>query len=133
MSMNVQSAKRQMRLREWAAQIDECMQSGLPVKQWCERKGVAKKTYYYRLKRVREELLEIMEKGAAFHLAGASEPGADIGIKPSEAEPPVFAPLPMAQGKSAAATVWIGRYAVDIQNGADDAVVERILKVVSRL
>jgi len=46
---------------------------------------------------------------------------------------PVFAALPIPQSKLAAVTVWIGNHAVDIQNGADGAVVEQVLKVVSRL
>ena len=122
-----------MKIRVWASQIDECMKSGLPVKQWCEKNGVAKKTYYYRLKQVREELLEAMETGSSLQLTEVTGLSIGSGAKISEPEPPVFAPLPMPQGKGAAATVWIGGYAVDIQNGADAAVVEQVLKVVSRL
>ena len=46
---------------------------------------------------------------------------------------PVFATFPIQQGNSAAVTVWLGGCSVDIQNGADGAVVEQVLKVVSRL
>ena len=131
--MKAQSVARQMKLRVWAAQIDDCMQSGLPVKQWCERNGVAKKTYYYRLKRVREELLEAAEIGGLLQLTRMAGLGIDSGSKLLEPEPPAFAPLPMPQGKASAVTVWVGEYAVDIQNGADEALIEQTLRVVTRL
>jgi len=131
--MKVQSIARQMKLRVWASQIDDCMQSGLSVKQWCERNGVAKKTYYYRQKRVREELLEATEIGGALQLTRMTGSDIDSETKLLEQEAPIFAPLPMPQGKVSAVTVWVGGYAVDIQNGADDALIEQTLRVVSRL
>jgi len=131
--MKVQSVAQQTKLRAWAAQIDDCMQSGLPVKEWCESNGVAKKTYYYRLKRVREELLEAAEAGGAVQLTMMAGLGADSGSKPLEPEPPAFVRLPMPQGNVPAVTVWVGGYAVDIQNGADDALIEQTLRAVSRL
>ena len=131
--MGVQSIKRQLRLREWAAQVDKCMQSGLPVKQWCEKNGIAKKTYYYRLNRVREELLDAMEIGNALRLPEPAQVLASGAALLSETAVPEFATLPLAKGKGAAATVWIGECAVDIHNGADGAVVEQVLRVVSGL
>jgi len=125
--------------------IKECEQSGLPVKEWCEINGVARKTYYYRLKRVREELLEAMDAGNTIHpsmLAGsamisAAMPSEEVGRpcrnKPKDIDKPVFAALPVPQNTGAALTVWMGRYSVDIQNGADDAVVAQVLKVVAGL
>ena len=59
--MKAQTAKRAIMLQEWAAQIKERIQSGQTVKDWCAMHGVAQKTYYYRLKRVREEMLEAAE------------------------------------------------------------------------
>jgi hypothetical protein len=34
------------------------MQSGLSVRSWCAQNGISPKTYYYRLRRVREECVE---------------------------------------------------------------------------
>jgi len=131
--MKVQRASQQIKLLEWSAQIDECMKSGLSVKQWCEINGIPKKTYYYRLKRVREEVLEAMETGSIHKMAGMAGISAVSETTQLGPEQPVFAALPVPQGKSAAVTVWVGGCAVEIHNGADDAVVEQALKVVSRL
>jgi len=131
--MKVQEVKRQIRLREWAAQIENCKQSGLTVRQWCEENGIHKKTYYNRMKRVREELLETLEtSGKSLKL---SEQNNSVGSrKQTQLEVPAFVSLPMASGGvGAAVTVWMGGYAVDIRNGADSSVVEQVLQAVSRL
>ena len=130
--MKVQSLRRQMRLREWAEQVKECEQSGLPVGKWCEETGIPKKTYYNRRNRVREELLDIVETSGALRLSGLGSDGMGK-LAPKQPEPPIFAALPMPQDKGPAVTVWIGRYAVDIQNGANETVVGQVLKVVSLL
>jgi hypothetical protein len=139
--MKVQEVKEKVRLQEWAAQIKAREESGLSVKQWCAKNGPSLKTYYNRQKRVREELLESMAPGNALQLSGIVNTGiggirthAKITDSGGERMPtPAFAALPMPKSKGAAVTVWIGGHAVDIQNGADAAVVEQVLKVVSLL
>ena len=139
--MKIQEVKEKIRLQEWAAQIKAREESGLTVKQWCAKNGPSIKTYYNRQKRVREELLESMTSGNALQLSGIVNTGVS-GVRTQarfsengeeHISMPVFAALPMPQNKVAAVTVWIGGHAVDIQNGADEAVVEQVLKVVSRL
>ena len=51
--MMVQETVRNIRLQEWAIWIKAQQESGLTVTQWCKESGVDKKTYYYRLKRIR--------------------------------------------------------------------------------
>ena len=124
--MRVQDAKRAVQLREWAAQINDRLQSGQSVTAWCSDRGIPTKTYYYRLKQVREELLEA---------AGPEElsvPGK-----------PVFTALPMPQSgsvsrrasrsRAAAITVRIGGHSAEIQNGADSATIEHVLQILSGL
>jgi len=130
--VKVQEVKRQIRLREWAAQIENCKQSGLTVSQWCEENGIHKKTYYNRMKRVREELLEAMEPGKALQLIEHGGSSGNRAQAPSEM--PAFVSFPMpSSGVGVAVTVWIGENAVDIRNGADSSVVEHVLQAVSRL
>jgi len=79
--MKDQEAKEQIKLRGWAMQIDACNRSGLTVKQWCEENGVAIKTYYYHVKRVREEMLNTIEAGllqVSGYVAGRQR-GAGVG------------------------------------------------------
>ena len=41
-------------MREWAEMVRTCRSSGLTVKEWCLNNGINIKTYYYRLKSVRD-------------------------------------------------------------------------------
>ena len=49
--------KKNIRLQEWSRQIEEQKSSGLSVQEWCQQYGINSKTYYYHLRKVREELL----------------------------------------------------------------------------
>jgi hypothetical protein len=128
--MGLQKLKRQARLQEWASLIRAREESGMTVRGWCEATGICVKKYYYRLKRVQEECLEALENARATQSAGLATTA--VG-QLQQHEAPVFMPVHMPQSKGAALTVWIGNCAVDIQNGADAAMVEHVLKAVSRL
>ena len=56
-SIAITTVKKELRLQEWAAQIEAQQQSGLTVRIWCEQNGISAKTYYYRLRKVRENCL----------------------------------------------------------------------------
>ena len=115
--MKVQEAKRSVRIQGWATEVSDRRQSGMTVKEWCSVQGYSVKTYYYRLKRVREEWLEAAESGNSINLQ----------------EKPVFAALPMPQTKVAAVTVRLNGCSVEILNGADATVIRQVLQAVSRL
>jgi len=129
--MKLQNLKRQMRLQEWALQINAQRQSGLSVRKWCEENGIGYKCFYYRLRQVQEEMLEALEA------KNTSKSSKLAVIKDNQLqtkhETPVFAPVTIPQSKGAALTVWLGSYAVDIQNGADAGTIDQVLRVVSRL
>ena len=52
------AVRQEIRLQEWAAQIEAQQESGLTVRQWCAENGVKRKTYYYHLRKVREQYLQ---------------------------------------------------------------------------
>ena len=58
----------QTRLREWAEQIRECNNRphGMTVDDWCQGQGITKANYYWRLRKVREELLKAADPAPAF-------------------------------------------------------------------
>ena len=53
----IATVKRNVRLQEWNRQIEEQKSSGLSIQEWCKQKGINPKTYYYHLRKVREEFL----------------------------------------------------------------------------
>lgn len=50
--------ERQVMLSQWSAMIREREENGLRVKAFCKQAGIAAKTYYYRLRRLRESAVE---------------------------------------------------------------------------
>lgn len=52
------AVKQEVRMQEWSAQIEAQQASGLTVQQWCAENGIKPKTYYYHLKKVREQFLD---------------------------------------------------------------------------
>ena len=115
--MRVNAVTRSIQLQEWASQIQERLQSGQTVREWCEQRNLAQKTYYYRLRRVRGELLQGMESGNLPAIPGK----------------PVFAALTVPRASGAAVTVRIGGHTAEIQEGADAETIERVLRVLTQL
>ena len=58
----------QTRLREWSEQIRECNSRphGMTVDDWCQGQGITKANYYWRLRKVREELLKAADSTPTF-------------------------------------------------------------------
>jgi hypothetical protein len=143
--MNVQEVKRRIRLREWAAQINECKQSGLTVKKWCKENGIYVKTYYNRMKKVREELLDPIATGDTAQMQGLAGIGQGLATvpldlagrvgsrPPKQVEAPVFAAVPIPRTSGEAATVHIGAHFAEIHNGADTETLERVLRTLAQL
>ena len=52
------AVKQEIRLQEWAAQIEAQRASGQTVQQWCAENGINVKTYNHRLRRVREQCMD---------------------------------------------------------------------------
>jgi hypothetical protein len=118
--MKVQDTVRELRLKEWALQIKECQESGLSVVDWCAQNGVGYKNYYYRLRKVREELLNCAE---------TTTPSAGSLIS-HQVKKPVFAELAAPNRYAVAVTLRIGRHNLEIHNGADASTVESVLRML---
>ena len=54
----ITTVKQQMKLKEWAEQIEARQVSGMTVQDWCAENGLNVKTYYYHLRKVREQCRE---------------------------------------------------------------------------
>ena len=53
--------RRQCRLNQWSMMVQEREDSGLSIRAYCEQKGIGVKTYYYRLKKLREAAVELTQ------------------------------------------------------------------------
>ena len=54
----IAEVRKQVQFNEWAEMVRACRGSGMSVRRWCMENGVNSKTYYYRLRRVREFFCE---------------------------------------------------------------------------
>ena len=54
----IAEAKQVVRHENWKRMYEEYQRSGMKVNDWCIMQGLSVKTFYYRLKVIREELLK---------------------------------------------------------------------------
>ena len=54
--------KKEIRLAQWAEMVRNRNESGLTVTDWCKENGINLKTYYYRLKRIRQAVCNEIEQ-----------------------------------------------------------------------
>lgn len=54
----IAKVKKEVKLTQWAEMVRIRNESGLTVTDWCKQKGINLKTYYYRLKRVRQKVCD---------------------------------------------------------------------------
>ena len=54
----ITEAKKQVKLRNWLMMYSEYQASGQTVRQWCANNNITPKTYYYRLRKLREDALK---------------------------------------------------------------------------
>ena len=54
--------KKEAKLVQWAGMVRSRSESGLSVTEWCKQNGINLKTYYYRLKRVRQAVCNEIEQ-----------------------------------------------------------------------
>ena len=58
----IAKVKKEIKLAQWVEMIRQRNESGLTVTDWCKENGINLKTYYYRLKRVRQAVCSEMER-----------------------------------------------------------------------
>ncbi len=49
----IESIKTEIRHKKWRDMYEAYLSSGQTVTEWCAENGVAKKTFYYRLRQIR--------------------------------------------------------------------------------
>ena len=54
----IEKAERQVRLNNWQRMYEEYLASGQTVQQWCADNNITPKTYYYRLRKLRDGALK---------------------------------------------------------------------------
>lgn len=58
----IAKVKKEVRLAQWAEMVRSRNEIGLTVTDWCKQNGINLKTYYYRLKRMRQAVYNEIEQ-----------------------------------------------------------------------
>lgn len=124
-SKETQAATR-VRLNQWALDIQNCQNrpKDMTIKEWCEQHGITKANYYWRLKRVRQTLLEQMD---------VSEGGfVELPVPNQNTIPAVRKPELSGDNNSTAATIYIARgISVEIRESATAEFIKKLIGAVS--
>jgi len=113
---------KEVRLSQWSEVMRARRESGETVRSFCQTNGIDEKKYYYWQRRLRETACEVMSERRDQMM--------------SLAPAPAFAEIPLSSNETSQESmvvVRIGRYSVEIQSGADEGTVERVLRAVSHL
>lgn len=131
-AMRTQSIKAIIRLKEWAAKINEQRASGKSVREWCLIQDISIKTYYYWQNRVRDAVLEAAEaNGELARIIDVQALGATVA-KRNEQNKIEFVELATPNNKTAV-TVHISSYITHIHNGADNETIRCVLTTLAQI
>ena len=56
------SIKKEIKHRKWREMYESYLSSGKTVIKWCAENGLSKKTFYYRLRQIRKNMIETAER-----------------------------------------------------------------------
>lgn len=111
--MELQKTKHEIRLERWRELVQECRSSGMTVKTWCSQRQISEKTYY----RWQKEVWKTgVEKAALAKVVTFAE----------------YTP-PVRESGGSALVVHLSCGSVEVQNGAEAAVIEHTLQALQKL
>ena len=70
------AVRSEYRLQQWAQVVEQCRESRLSNREYCRQNGIAEKTYYYWLRRLRETAAQQIQNPTLVHLD--AEPKAPV-------------------------------------------------------
>jgi hypothetical protein len=116
----VTQTKISFRREQWKKIIAECQDSGMPVKIWCGQHGFKEQSYYYYLKKIREQEIKNLP----------------VAVSDAKEEPVIFKKLEVKTpvlNTQAAVVIHLPSASVEIQNGATQQTVEAVLLALKNI
>lgn len=109
MDNSIKTVAHNTKLQIWAEHVQECRNSGLPVKDWCKEYGIKLSTFYAWQKKV--------------FCSVSTETQASTSVTA-----PVFAEIVKTASANVAATLNVGRLSIDLYDNASSKFIESILR-----
>ena len=121
---SIMAVRAEARLREWAGMVAECQNSGMTIREWCKENGIAPKTYYYRLNKVR--LRAMQEMPGNISSVPSVRHDNDVSFRQLEINAPSTA-------GSAAVALHVQNGTLEVMNGADKETIEAVLLALKEI
>ena len=67
------SIKKELKHRRWQEMYETYLSSGKNVTEWCAENGISKKTFYYRLRQLRKDVIETAERHEIVPITAVTE------------------------------------------------------------
>ena len=122
---NMSKVKHELCLKQWEQLINQCSESGMTVKRWCDENNISKDAYYYWLKLVRERAVDQLPTVVKNSLP-LENPTDGITFKKLEVQSPVA-------GLQPAVMVHVNGATIEVPNGAARETVEAVLLALKSL
>ena len=106
MSKGIQIIKENNNLAEWSRQVEEYRSSGLSVRAWCEQNQIAVSTFHYR----QQKVWKALQKSSQF---------VEVPLSLNE-----------SHNNNIAALVKFGSICAEVHNGADEATLASLFRVL---
>jgi len=126
--MEAQNIAKQIRYRQWATDISDRLESKKTVIAWCKEHGISSKAYYYRLRRVREEIIS----GELVNKEMMCTQQATLPVESTV----VFAEIPPPKKPVRGYPVIVmhlNNGTLEINNGAEQETIANVLKAMGSL
>lgn len=111
MAKGLQIIKENKNLAEWSRQVEECRNSGLSVRSWCEQHQIAVSTFHYR----QQKVWKALQKSSQF---------VEVPLSFDESRDNIIA------ANKIAASVRIGGICAEVHNGANKATLTAIFRAL---
>ena len=111
MAKGLQIIKENNNIAEWSRQVEECRNSGLSVRSWCEQHQIAVSTFHYR----QQKVWKALQKSSQF---------VEVPLSFDDSRDNIIAATKIA------ASVRIGGICAEIHNGADEATLTAIFRAL---
>nr|WP_294368994.1 IS66 family insertion sequence element accessory protein TnpB [uncultured Ruminococcus sp.] len=111
MAKGLQNIKENNNIAEWSRQVEECRNSGLSVRSWCEQHQIADSTFHYH----QQKVWKALQKSSQF---------VEVPLSFDEIRDNIIAVNKIA------ASVRIGGICAEVHNGADEATLTAIFRAL---
>lgn len=137
------SRKSEYNLQYWSAMIQDRLESGMTVKEWCREKGTTKYAYYYWLEKLREEHYDEAVQGIKGTRGAAGNnalvPPAPVGGEDGNKFVEIRAPGAIIAnagnvappGRVPAAVLQCGKVRIEVYEDTTAGVMERLVRVLN--